>query len=108
MALDRTRVGNDRITQLGTQRGTGVTAATGLEDITGITIPATANAAKIQAETQNLRMTDGPSDTPVAGGLGILLTAGNPAEWYVGDLTNLKFIQEASGAVLNISFYNVS
>jgi len=65
-------------------------------------IPSGAKFAWIQAVTQNIRWTD-DGTTPLSG-LGMQLEAGKDM-WYTGDLTALKFIEEAATAELNVSYY---
>lgn len=102
-------IGNQSIKALGNYLNTvSLASAVSLATAIGTSIPAGANAAKIQAETQDVRMTEDGVTAPVAGTTGILLKAGMPAEWYVGDLASLQFIAETAGGKLNISLYNIS
>ena len=58
----------------------------------------------IQAETQNIRYTLA-GETPVAGGLGFLLRSDRDPVviWFKGNVDGISFIEETSGAVLNIA-----
>ena len=77
---------------------------------TGLTLPVTdANGlncspafALIVAETQGVRWRDDGS-APTAF-VGMPLAAGIPLQ-YDGDLSKIRFIQQAAGAKLNISYY---
>lgn len=81
---------------LGYQQITSLSAATNL------TVPAGATLAVIIPEAQNVRWRDdgtAPTSTvgmPVA--VGVVLS-------YDGDLKKIQFIQQASGGILNISYY---
>jgi hypothetical protein len=102
-------IGNQSLKALGNYLNTvSLSSAKTLAQVIGTSIPAGANAAKIQAETQNVRMTDDGVTTPVAGTTGILILAGLPAEWYVGDLSALQFVEDTASGKLNISLYNIS
>ena len=58
--------------------------------------------ALIQALNQNVRyLDDGTNPTDA---LGVRIHAGESI-WYTGDLTKIRFIEEASGAELNILIY---
>ena len=57
----------------------------------------------LQAETQNIRFTD--DGTVPTASKGLILIAGALPFLYDGNLPALQFIQAASGAVLNVSFY---
>lgn len=65
-------------------------------------VPDGAFRALIQAEGQNVRWTDDGNDPTTS--TGIQLAAGDDF-WYPGDLSALKFIQEAATAKLNVSYY---
>lgn len=58
--------------------------------------------ALIQALVQNVRYRDDGTDPTSS--VGMRLHAGESV-WYTGDLSKLRFIEEASGAELNISIY---
>jgi hypothetical protein len=57
----------------------------------------------IQAQDQNVRWKD-DGDNPTST-TGIQLAAGDWF-WYNGDLTAIKFIEEAASAKLNLAFYS--
>jgi hypothetical protein len=74
-----------------------------LNTVKTLTPPAGATAALIQATTQNVRWRDSGSD-PTAN-TGIAIITAQPPFWYTGDLTAIRFIEEAASAVLNVSYY---
>lgn len=76
---------------------TDVSAATGIG-----TVPNQAKLVMIQAEAQNVRWRDDGED-PEAG-VGTQLAAGDTLV-YTGKFSEIKFIEEAGGAILNLSFY---
>lgn len=83
---------------------------TSLSSATGLTIPATdknglnqkPTFALIIAETQAVRWRDDGADPTTT--VGMPLAVGVPLQ-YDGDLSKIKFIEQTSGAVLNISYY---
>ena len=92
-----------------------VTTCFGYQQITvdsskGLTIPTTApdglNAkpvfALIVAEGQAVRWRD--DKTAPTSTAGMPLAVGIPLQ-YDGDLTNIKFIEQVGGAILNVSYY---
>ena len=58
--------------------------------------------ALIQALVQNVRYRDDGTDPTDA--IGMRLHAGESI-WYTGDLSKLRFLEEAGGAELNITVY---
>lgn len=62
------------------------------------------NRALIQAEAQGIRWTDDPTVTPT-GSVGMVIAAGQTIE-YTGDLALFRMIEDAAGAIANVSFYN--
>lgn len=80
----------------GYQQITDVSAAVGL------TVPSGAAYAIIQCESQAVRWRDDGTN-PTAGVGMRLLTTGEL--YYDGDLSAIKFIQEAATAKLNVSYY---
>jgi hypothetical protein len=77
--------------------------AIGTASASGLTPPAGAYLATIQAEGANLRYRDvGGAPTATIGMR--LLTTGTPQE-YVGTLSAVQFIAEGAGAFLNVSYY---
>lgn len=87
----------------GNYQPAGFTQITDLSSVVGVgTIPAGARYALIQALDQNVRWRDDGSNP--SSNVGMQLTAGNDF-WYQGDLSTIKFIEDTSGAELNISFY---
>lgn len=90
---------------LGYQQITSLSSATGLtvptrDPSTGANVKA--NFALITAEAQNLRWRDDGVD-PTAS-VGMPLAAGVTLQ-YDGDLSKIKFIQQTSGGIVNISYY---
>lgn len=74
--------------------------------ITGISsstpIPGGGGAAMIQAEAQNIRYRlDGEDPTST---VGTILAAGD-SFWYVGDLSKVRVIEVASGAIVNVHVF---
>jgi hypothetical protein len=74
----------------------------GLAAATALTVPAGARIAYIEAEAQAVRWRDdGTNPTATIGQplpVGRMLT-------YVGDLTRIKFFQQAATANLNITYF---
>lgn len=67
----------------------------------GVSIP-NARVALIQALTQNIRLRDdGIDPTPT---VGFRLHAGQSV-WYIGDMVQLRMIEEAASAEVNILGY---
>lgn len=75
---------------------------TSLSAATGLTLPANALVALIQAETQDVRWRDDGTD-PTAS-VGMVIGAGTTLP-YTGDLSAIKLIQATASAKLNISYY---
>lgn len=74
-----------------------------LSSAAGLTVPAGAQRARIQAETQAVRWRDdGTNPTSTAG----LRIAAAGELWYEGDLSAIKFIEEAASAKLNVAYYS--
>lgn len=75
---------------------------TSLGSATALTVPAGATTAFIQAEAQAVRYRDDGTDPSATVGqplaVGVLLV-------YTGPLRTVKFIEQTSGAKLNISYY---
>lgn len=68
----------------------------------GSGIPANTGAALVQAEAQDVRWTaDGTTPTATVG----MLLKANDSLWYDLALADLKLIEAASGAKLNVTFY---
>lgn len=75
---------------------------TGLSAVKGLTIPSGAQRALLICTAQNVRWRD--DGTNPAGNTGIQLPK-NILFWYEGDLSAIKFIEEAASAVLEVSYY---
>lgn len=61
--------------------------------------------ALIQAEAQGIRWTD-DEDVDPTGALGMVIPVGATLE-YDGDLSNFRMIEDAAGAIANISYYAI-
>jgi hypothetical protein len=86
----------------GAIRPLGYQQITDVSGVTTLTVPAGANTALIQAEGSQVRWVD--DGTNPAAGVGMFIPV-NGGQWYVGDLSRLKLIQDNSGAKLNVSYY---
>jgi hypothetical protein len=74
-----------------------------LSSAVGLTIPAGATMAWVQAETSNVRYTlDGT--TPTATG-GLIMRATEPPIELQCELPPARFIEEAGGALLNVIYF---
>lgn len=92
----RTYLIDGKLVPLGYQQVTTLTASKGLEPPTG------ARVAVIQALVQNVRWRDdGPDPTNSVG----MQLAASRDMLYTGDLTEIRFIEEAASAQLNVSYY---
>lgn len=82
----------------------GFESITDLSGAAGLTVPAGANLALIDAVGQNVRWRDdGTAPTTT---VGMLLLKDTPFE-YSGDLSAIQFIEVTSGADLNVSYYKI-
>jgi len=81
---------------LGYQQITGMSSATGLSPPVGATM------ALIAVETQGVRWRD--DGTNPTGSVGMPIAAGGSLTYY-GNLNAVIFIQQSSGAVLDVSYY---
>jgi hypothetical protein len=75
---------------------------TGLNTVKSLTVPSGAQRALLVCTAQNVRWRD--DGTNPAADTGIQLTTGTPF-WYEGDLSAIKFIEEAASSVLEVSYY---
>jgi len=75
---------------------------TSLSNSTALTVPAGTTRALIVAESQGVRWRDdGTAPTASIGmPLPVLVTLS-----YDGDLSKIRFIQQAASAILNVSYY---
>lgn len=73
-----------------------------LDSIKGLSPPQGARVALIQGLSQDVRWRDDGTDPTVS--VGIQLTAGRDM-LYTGDLVQIKFIEEAASAELNVAYY---
>lgn len=77
---------------------------TDMDPAVGVTVPAGAKFAYLQAETADIRWTDDGVTTPTAT-VGMLLIAGQAPLSYPGDLSKLNFFETATSSVLHVHFY---
>ncbi len=89
-----------RLIPLGNKKMTDITTATLLSTVT---IPDDADRVLIQAEGDAVRWTDDDTRT-VTTTLGIRLEDGSDF-MYVGDLTQIQFIELGTSAQINLAFY---
>lgn len=87
----------DKFTPLGYEAITGLSAAKTL------TVPAGAVFALIRGEDQDIRWTD--DGTTPSTSVGQVLRLEDPAMWYAGDLTKLKFFEDDATALMKVSYY---
>lgn len=80
----------------------GYVQLTSLSSATGLAPPNDATIAEITVEAQGVRYRD-DGNAPTAS-VGMPVAAGNSFQ-YAGDLTAIQFIQQSSGAILNVSYY---
>lgn len=76
---------------------------TGLSAAKGLTEPAYARYAIIQAQTQDVRWRDDGTDPTATDGM--LLATSNAGFVYTGDIAKIKFIEVSASAVLHVSYY---
>lgn len=76
---------------------------TNLSSATGLTVPQRTLFALITPEGQDVRWTGG-GNAPTAS-VGYPLPAGSELEIDAADLGNVKFIEQASGAKLNVVYF---
>lgn len=86
----------------GSRKPMGFQQITVLTSAVGLVVPPGARYAIIQPTGQPVRWRDDGANPTAA--IGMRVVVGADLE-YVGDLTAIKFIQEAATAVLNVSFY---
>ena len=75
---------------------------TSLSSATNLTVPAGATMAVIVPEGQNVRWRDDGTAPTATVGMPVYVGA---VLNYDGDLKKVQFIQQASGGILNISYY---
>jgi hypothetical protein len=75
---------------------------TSLSASTALTVPSGATLALIVPETQNVRWRDDGTAPTASVGMPIFVGASLS---YDGDLKNIRFIQQAASATLNVSYY---
>ncbi len=77
---------------------TGLSAAKAISPL-----PNGATYARIQAVSQTVRYRDDGVDPTAA--IGMRLLADAAGEWFTGDISKLRFIEETASAEVNILFY---
>lgn len=75
---------------------------TDLSSSTTLTVPSGSTLAVIQCTAQNVRWRD--DGTAPTATVGMQLAPGDYF-FYTGELSNIRFIEEAASAVLNISYF---
>jgi hypothetical protein len=75
---------------------------TSLSSAASLTVPSGATAALIVASTQNIRWRDDGTNPTASVGMPVLV---DTYFTYDGDLNRIRFIEQSSGAVLNVSYY---
>lgn len=70
---------------------------------TALTVPAEAQYAVIVPDTQAVRWRD--DGTAPTAAIGMPVAAGQPFT-FDGDLTTIRFIRQAAGAILNVAYYS--
>lgn len=76
-----------------------------VKTVAQLTVPVSALAAQIQADTQNIRYTCDGTTAPTNNSGMVLLTTQPPLSITIEDLRNIKFIQSSGGAGnLNIHY----
>ena len=77
-----------------------------IKTVAELTIPANANGAEIQADTQDVRYTMDGSTVPTASSGMLFLTTEPPKYFDITELRNIKFIQGAGGVgAINIHYH---
>ncbi len=89
---------NQKFVPLGYQQITSLASAAKL------TVPQGATMAILEAETEAVRWRD--DGTAPTASIGMLLETDTPYE-YSGDLSAIQFIATTSGAVLDVSYYQL-
>lgn len=75
---------------------------TSLSSATALTVPTGARLAVVMVETQAVRWSDDGTDPTASSGMPIAAGGG----WiFDSNLSALKFIEQVSGAVMNVSYY---
>lgn len=99
------------LTPMGYHQYTDLDTSCDLTDHGTFTIPAKAHLVLIVVEGQNnirwrdYPRVDGDTTDPTAA-IGMPIYAGGSL-WYCGNLMHIEFIEEAAGAIMNVSFYGL-
>ena len=91
------------ITQIGNRTPKGYQQITDLSSAVGLTAPVGATIAFINAQTQAVRWRDDGTDPSAT--VGQRLAVVDTDFLYNGDLSAIRFFEEAASAVLNVSYY---
>lgn len=92
-----TQVKDEQLQPRGFQQISGAAAATSL------TVPSNARYALIQVLSQSVRWRD--DGTAPTASVGMQILAGDHI-FYTGELGHIRFIEEAVGAEINVSYYS--
>jgi hypothetical protein len=84
-------------------RALGYQQITNLAAAVGLTVPAGTTLALITCETQDVRWRDDSTDPTAT--VGYPLAAGVELQYAAGQIGQLKFIEQAASAKLNITYY---
>jgi hypothetical protein len=85
------------------ERALGYQQITSLVAATALTIPTGASFCMITPETQAVRWRDDGTDPTAA--VGYPLAVGAELRFTAGQLTSLKFIEQAASAKINVCYY---
>ncbi|QGH72949.1 MAG: hypothetical protein [Siphoviridae sp. ctdEk19] len=85
------------------EQALGYQQITSLSSATALTVPAGATMARIQPETQAVRWRDDGSNPSAT--VGQPLAVGAELVYTGAQLSVLKFIEQVSGAKLNVTYY---
>lgn len=80
---------------------------TGLSAVKSLTVPAGADKALLQAESQNVRYRLDAENPTTSVGLLIISGAAQPTEIH-GNLADVRLIEDAASATLNVTYFGQS
>jgi len=86
----------------GTIAPCGFQQLTALSAAVALTVPEGADTAMIQAENQQVRWRDDGTNPTAT--VGMFIPAGQSI-WFTGNLSRVKFIEEAPSAKLDVAYY---
>lgn len=90
---------------VGFYQSTAVSGSTSLATVAGGTVPATADYAVVQAETQDCRYRHDGSTTAPTATVGTLLKANDSIVVSKGQFSTFRIIETAASAKLNVEFF---